>query len=260
MWCRNLYAAILRADYGIVCESLWLLQLHPNLPGYIFIEIPEYIDRCFALLRSVAPSASSAASSTDPDILGGGADSDDEDEWMRRHAKRMSIVESTKKSPEYEHMLRCGPIMQVLDESRPPTPDPTDRRLSKRQWEHTVMNWRHDLQRWTTRMDVDAHTDAVKHPEEKWNDDCLRVAIRCHDIPVRCHRHGPLWALWDGNAMLAPHGMRLVHMASESLSPGRYIVWEPNDTTAQGHFFAARFTSYWIEIQENGETQDRAQP
>ena len=62
-----------------------------------------------------------------------------EEVWQRRSAHRAAGVAAVKRSADY--------ISATADPhvARPMTPDPTDRRLSKRAWERGVQQWRMDL-------------------------------------------------------------------------------------------------------------------
>ena len=62
-----------------------------------------------------------------------------EEVWQRRSAHRAAGVAAVKRGADY--------ISATADPhvARPMTPDPTDRRLSKRAWERGVQQWRMDL-------------------------------------------------------------------------------------------------------------------
>ena len=62
-----------------------------------------------------------------------------EEVWQRRSAHRAAGVAAVKRSADY--------ISATADPRvpRPKTPDPTDRKLSKRAWERGVQQWRMDL-------------------------------------------------------------------------------------------------------------------
>ena len=61
----------------------------------------------------------------------------DEETWQERIRHRVASVNKIKSSIEYELTA------QIKD--RPNTPDPTDRSVSKRDWEKKSMTWRHEL-------------------------------------------------------------------------------------------------------------------
>ena len=65
-----------------------------------------------------------------------GANEDDEEVWQRRMAHRVEGVAAVMRSDDY---TRATADPQA---PRPRTPDPTDRRLSKRAWERCVQQWR----------------------------------------------------------------------------------------------------------------------
>ena len=52
---QNLYAAILRDCYGLTLGSMWLVQLHSDLPSYRFIPVPAFLDIAAVLLQRSAP-------------------------------------------------------------------------------------------------------------------------------------------------------------------------------------------------------------
>ena len=58
--------------------------------------------------------------------------------WRRRSAHRAAGVAAIKRSKEYT--VAADPRAP-----RPTTPDPTDRRLTKRRWERGNQRWRFDL-------------------------------------------------------------------------------------------------------------------
>ena len=62
-----------------------------------------------------------------------------EEVWERRSAHRAAGVAAVKRSADY---ISATADPQV---PRPKTPDPTDRKLSKRAWERGVQQWRMDL-------------------------------------------------------------------------------------------------------------------
>ena len=59
-----------------------------------------------------------------------------EEVWQRRSAHRLAGVTAVKRSTDY--------VAATDDPNvpRPSTPDPTDRRVSKRAWERSVQEWR----------------------------------------------------------------------------------------------------------------------
>ena len=54
--------------------------------------------------------------------------------WERRLRKRTAAVEHIRRTKEYSSAT-----------TRPPTPDPTDMRVSKRAWEKSMQYWRSEL-------------------------------------------------------------------------------------------------------------------
>ena len=61
--------------------------------------------------------------------------------WPRRHLKRNNAINHVKRSKDYVEMLLQESTKQRAELDRPPTPDPTDRSKSKRQWEASVKAW-----------------------------------------------------------------------------------------------------------------------
>jgi hypothetical protein len=75
------------------------------------------------------------------------------DDWERRVAKRLSAVASVKNSAEYQEMRARRRSMQVSGTSStlanlPDTPQPTDRTISKREWEKKIQDWRRGIKQW----------------------------------------------------------------------------------------------------------------
>ena len=58
--------------------------------------------------------------------------------WEKRSAHRLAGVKAIQRSSDYIAVVTAGV-------PRPKTPDPTDRKLSKRAWERGVQQWRMDL-------------------------------------------------------------------------------------------------------------------
>lgn len=65
---------------------------------------------------------------------------EDEAEWQRRCKKRLAAVDMIKASSEYKLSWLSG-----SSASRPRTPSPGDRSVTKRRWEQNVSNWRNAL-------------------------------------------------------------------------------------------------------------------
>ena len=68
-----------------------------------------------------------------------------EAEWKARLRKRISYIELVKESSLYR-----TPWSASMQEPVPTTPDPYDRKKSKRQWEADTATWRHELRRLST--------------------------------------------------------------------------------------------------------------
>jgi len=64
---------------------------------------------------------------------------------------------------------------------------------------------------------------------------CLVNALRALGAPIVTSDVGPFFAIHDGNAMLAPHGLVLRHVLEPTL--GRFIIWQSSGTSV-GHFVA----------------------
>ena len=65
-----------------------------------------------------------------------------EEDWQRRIRHRRAAVNHIKCTPEY--------VAANAHSSRPHTPDPEDRNVSKRSWEKSVQAWRRDLKHLVT--------------------------------------------------------------------------------------------------------------
>ncbi len=79
----------------------------------------------------------------------------------------------------------------------------------------------------------------------EFSDVCLVTACRNLGVPVPYTTSGPFRALRDGNEMLRPWGVSLVHSPLSDVVRGYYIVWlSPCLTTSAGdgigHFVAVR--------------------
>lgn len=60
-----------------------------------------------------------------------------EADWQRRLSHRRAGVSYVKSTWEYK--------TSAANSSRPPTPNPADRNVSKRMWEKAIQTWRRDL-------------------------------------------------------------------------------------------------------------------
>lgn len=65
-----------------------------------------------------------------------------EKDWLRRIEKRKAAVVIVKASQQYKAYQQITSQTNLLDLHAPRTPDPTDRAMSKRQWEEEVRLWR----------------------------------------------------------------------------------------------------------------------
>merc|ERR1712118_62497 len=66
-----------------------------------------------------------------------------EEDWHRRNAKRVKVVEAIKTTPEYETMSGLRAQGQLV--CAPSTPNAHDRSVSQRKWEAEVMQWRNGI-------------------------------------------------------------------------------------------------------------------
>jgi len=74
--------------------------------------------------------------------------------WQRRAEKRQLSVTAGKATPEYGAYTAAIPREHRTSES-PRTPDPTDRTVSKRQWDEGVRLWRLALRQWAVKNTTD---------------------------------------------------------------------------------------------------------
>jgi len=79
-------------------------------------------------------------------------DPDEEATWARRISKRVRCVERIKASAEFKYPLVVERRRQLQRsssdsglEQSPRTPDPTDRKVSKRAWEEAIVGWKDAL-------------------------------------------------------------------------------------------------------------------
>ena len=71
-----------------------------------------------------------------------------EADWQRRLSHRRAVVSYVKSTWEYK--------ASAANSSRPPTPNPEDRNVSKRMWEKSIQTWRRDLKDLVSFSDRDA--------------------------------------------------------------------------------------------------------
>ncbi len=64
-----------------------------------------------------------------------------DEDWARRHQKRLEVVTSIKATSAYEAMA----FLRSQGAAAPSTPDAYDRQISKRKWEAAAMRWRSEL-------------------------------------------------------------------------------------------------------------------
>ena len=74
-----------------------------------------------------------------------------DEDWQRRHEKRLRVVDGTKSTLEYQRMSDKRERGELsLGTAAPSTPDANDRQVSKREWERLVMNWRMSLRQYSS--------------------------------------------------------------------------------------------------------------
>jgi hypothetical protein len=71
-----------------------------------------------------------------------------EEDWQRRHVKRLNVIHTIKTTAEYQTMSHLR-AEGLLGTAAPATPNAHDRMISKRKWESVVMHWRNDLRQYT---------------------------------------------------------------------------------------------------------------
>lgn len=91
-----------------------------------------------------------AAPAAAPADAGGEMPPATEEEWQRRIAKRQAVVGNVKETQEYQAVLASRARSAEEGSAAPTTPDPTDRRISKRNWETRVMQWRTGVRQWAS--------------------------------------------------------------------------------------------------------------
>ena len=236
---QNLYAVILEDNYGIELGSLSLLQLHVARAAYSFISVPKM----YGIARSMLEIASQQGCTTAHlpgtiverkwrfDRLGGmlldgkGNVNTEDDLWVGRRIKRQRAVAAIKKSSQYQEMIRLPIVAQ-----RPLTPDPEDRRYSKRSWEASVGTWRKHIDTYV-RLNFDsdqaqpnAMSQQLPQIDVKTGENCdgchcltdsLNALLEMYYLQVPTVV-GYLWALWDGNRLLARFNLALTPTLSIS--------------------------------------------
>ena len=235
---QNLYAAILRDCYGLTLGSMWLVQLHSDLPSYRFIPVPAFLDIAAVLLQRSAPVIGShlldrlGGAPTPKGRLGGTPVPASDADWQVRQAKRSASVVAIKRTSEY---LRC----QALDRTRPvpnrmTSPDPFDKTISKRGWETGIMDWRFGL-----RAQANLYAPSLNC--------CFLKSLWSLGVPVPVTRDGPFHAFLDGNMLLLDFDISLEPVLAEAVVSGRYVRWH------DGHFVGVEVFDSHILVHDNGE-------
>ena len=151
-----------------------------------------------------------------------------EEDWQRRLAHRTTGVLAVKDTSVYLDCVRLDETLGGAVRVRPATPDPSDRSISKRTWEQGMMAWRRSLAAFvgsaTRHWLVDP---ALPSGDHLARDASLVFALAALGFPSAHVPDGPLWVLRDGNALLAPHGRRLVPANLRTLVDGDYVLATP---------------------------------
>ena len=151
-----------------------------------------------------------------------------EEDWERRIAHRTTGVLAVKDTSIYLDCLRLDDSLGGAIRHRPLTPDPSDRSISKRNWEQGMMAWRRSLAVFagsaTRHWLVDS---ALPSGDHHARDASLVLALAALGFPSAQVHDGPFWVLRDGNALLAPHGRRLVPANLRTLVDGDYLLATP---------------------------------
>ena len=151
-----------------------------------------------------------------------------EEDWQRRLAHRTTGVVAVKDTTIYLDCLRLDETLGGAVRVRPTTPDPSDRSISKRNWEQGMMAWRRSLAVFagsaTRHWLVDP---ALPSGDHHARDASLVFALAALGFPSAHVPDGPLWVLRDGNSLLAPHARRLVPANLRTLVDGDYLIATP---------------------------------
>ena len=103
-------------------------------------------------------------------------ESEKEATWRHRENKRRTAVQAVKHSIEYATCI-----------DRPPTPDPSERTLTKRKWEWRMRHWCRALRNNVALPPVDwlGGTDVLQGPFAPAKDeDCDESCLRAYDVKV----------------------------------------------------------------------------
>jgi hypothetical protein len=98
-------------------------------------------------LRSIRPAhtaRTSQASVTEEDPRRRFSHNEDDEEWAARSKKRLKAVTGVKAAADYPKMCTLREEGRLGDNA-PKTPDGTDRQLSKRMFEESMMRWKSEL-------------------------------------------------------------------------------------------------------------------
>ena len=136
--------------------------------------------------------------------------------WGRRLQHRINGRDAARSGAAYLAYRVASSVLADEGDAVARSPDPHARQVTKRQWEASMMHWRHAY-----RCGLD------QHPLEHCLADVSLVdSLRQLGIPVPYIKSGPFLAESDGNVMLHPWRLRLisVDLAVEP-EPGRYVLW-----------------------------------
>ena len=68
-------------------------------------------------------------------------DNADDDEWLRRSAKRSHAIRCAQNSFWHKMVLVLVSTGELKEETTPMAPDPEDRTMTKKQWDNFAMEW-----------------------------------------------------------------------------------------------------------------------
>eukprot|EP00973_Karenia_brevis_P044246 6131009-Karenia_brevis.AAC.1 len=132
---------------------------------------------------------------------------------------------------------------------RPVTPNPEDRKVSKRDWEQKVLAWKGQMRRLTwsgsmVQIPHDVYDEVLTAGTSASYYACLIHALNAFDLQLPL-QPGPHWALRDGNALLAPLNLMLLPMPSVALLRRGWFVLHK-----EYHFFAVKHGDSAVRIDQ----------
>ena len=148
-----------------------------------------------------------------------------EQEFVERGIRRSVVLQRLRGSFHYTRALVSASVSDEAAARLPRCPDPSDRSLSKRQWEREVQRWRRELAHFVSSDGRAWSSDAVTPGDvAEVRDASLVWALRCFGLPVQPVGPGPLWVLRDGNTLLQPFGFHLQSASLRTGRPGCYLL------------------------------------